>query len=273
MLRTAPDWRDIGCTVGNGGFSLRKIASALRVLEKKEEIFAMRPRAWSANRFLPYEDLFWAFCSTVSALGFHVPDVRTALAFSVGMDIGHAYRRMPAWMPFGCHGWSWVDYWFWKPLVEMRGYDLPEPAGRGAIRRRKRWTARYLVRRLAREKRAHEVIDRLWAGVTEGQRPVALWGWGKDGKEIFPLLEYSDVPLAFVFDKGRNATSAGGIAVLSPDFSVICATHLFILIATSKYEDDVARELELHALKETRDFLRYSTFVEMVADEYLQSFR
>ena len=86
-MRRTDSWRDIGCSVGNGGFSLRKISSMLRVLRRKKEIFARRPEAWEENRFLPAEDLFFSFCATIPELDFHVPDFRTALEFAVGDDV------------------------------------------------------------------------------------------------------------------------------------------------------------------------------------------
>ena len=63
MRRWEKNWKDIDCTVGNGGFSLRKISSAIRVLSEKKKIFARMPESWKENQFLLWEDLFFSFCS------------------------------------------------------------------------------------------------------------------------------------------------------------------------------------------------------------------
>ena len=70
------------------------------------------------NRFLDGEDLFFSFCANLSELDFHVPDFLTALDFSVEWDIGHAYQRMPEWLPFGVHAWYPIGYQHWKLLIE-----------------------------------------------------------------------------------------------------------------------------------------------------------
>ena len=66
--RYAKDWKAVGCNIGNGGFSLRKIASMIRILEQKEYIYARKPKEWKENRFLSCEDVFFAFCSTISII-------------------------------------------------------------------------------------------------------------------------------------------------------------------------------------------------------------
>ena len=52
------NWKEIGCNIGNGGFSLRKIKSFIKVLNQMEYILDRRPKDWTREHFLPMEDVF-----------------------------------------------------------------------------------------------------------------------------------------------------------------------------------------------------------------------
>jgi len=54
-----PIWYFIGGRVGNGGFSLRKISSAIRMLECWNDIVGESPLA---SVFWQWEDVFWGYC-------------------------------------------------------------------------------------------------------------------------------------------------------------------------------------------------------------------
>ena len=122
MESTDAIWRFISGRVGNGGLSLRKISSALRMLDHwptmvRGTIFESLFRQW--------EDLYWGFCSQKDTLNFRVPDIHTALAFAVQGNVGHAYKRMKnGWRPFGCHGWWQMEFAFWRPIIEGYGYSF-----------------------------------------------------------------------------------------------------------------------------------------------------
>ena len=119
---TGPVWHFIGGRVGNGGFSLRKISSALRMLNKWPSL-AESPLA---NIFWQWEDVFWGYCSRQSDWNFKVPNIQTALSFAVQDNVSHVQIRMKnGWRPFGCHGWWQMDYEFWQPIIEACGYKFP----------------------------------------------------------------------------------------------------------------------------------------------------
>lgn len=117
-----PVWHFIGGRVGNGGFSLRKISSALRMLNKWPEL-AESPLA---NIFWQWEDVFWGYCGQQPDWNFKVPNLQTALSFAVQDNVSHARGRMKnGWRPFGCHGWWQMDYEFWQPIIAACGYKFP----------------------------------------------------------------------------------------------------------------------------------------------------
>lgn len=265
--RHSANWIDIGCNVGNGGFSLRKISSTLRVLEHKEAIFRRKPKAWKQNMFLPCEDLFFAFCSTIPELDFHVPEFLPALDFAVGWDIGHAFDRMPAWMPFGCHGWNLSEYWFWKPIIESYGYVLPEPKGAQKIQRARCRAGRHILERLPRASTQHrkKVFEILAALLPDGHRRLALWGGGTYRRVITQLLRRSGRDVAVVFDRSATASStAEGVALSRPDVRTIREQALFVLVTTTTYEEEICEELSSQELSEGRDYLRISELLYRV---------
>lgn len=124
MSRFDPMWNYIGKRVGNGGFSLRKISSAIAMLSKWKEIAANTPLE---SFFWQWEDIFWSYCSRRKDLNFQVADLRTAVQFAVQGDVARAYKRMEkGWRPFGCHGWWQTDYSFWRAVINAAGYHLDE---------------------------------------------------------------------------------------------------------------------------------------------------
>lgn len=123
VYRFTPHWHAIHCSVGNGGFSLRKIQAAIHILEKRSDWMSGHP---FADVFNEWEDLFWAYCGQNKSLKFCIPTVDQALHFAVQDDVAHIYKRMGQQQPFGCHGWYKANLIFWRYYIESCGYQLPE---------------------------------------------------------------------------------------------------------------------------------------------------
>ncbi len=113
--RGKPSKQDLYDKVGNGGLSLRKVASHLRVTCEQEE----RIRFFlSQKRFHLYnEDVFWA----TEAKGFVYPDAREALRFSFDKYPAYCYRLNGRRLPFGCHAWYKRKMrGFWRRFIPVR---------------------------------------------------------------------------------------------------------------------------------------------------------
>ena len=275
VKRYDANWKDFGCFVGNGGLSLRKISSTLRVLQQKERIFAMRPKNWKENRFLIWEDLFFAFCSTIPSLDFHVPNVRTALTFSVSEDVGHMHQKMPEEMPFGCHAWERLDYWSWKPLIERCGYRLPEPQGASAVHWRRRIVEQYVLRRILREKGRHSTAAlQAMKDFLPEERSIVLWGGGTYGKLALSLCRAVGREPVACFDKKADARRGiGQVPMVLPDMDRIRREHLFVFITTLKYEDEIQMDLSKHGCREGEDYICMSDVMHEIFRRYAKSFR
>lgn len=146
-----PDARVVG--VGNSGFSLRRIASCLRV---GKTFMKMRPtreiiREWrvrgiggptdllrvardvvlgnnffgSLNGYRGHEDFFW--CNLVPSRfpWFHVAPYEIARRFAFEANPARLYRECGNTLPFGCHQWRVYEPEFWQSKVD--GLRSPRP--------------------------------------------------------------------------------------------------------------------------------------------------
>lgn len=256
------DWQDIKCYVGNGGLSLRNITKCITVLKQKEYIFSRKPECWSDNRFLEWEDLFFAYSSTFSDLDFTVPDYKTALSFSVGADVAHVYQRMPEWLPFGCHAWYAIDYWHWKPIIEKQGYSLPDLTGLMMYSSRYQHVRLYVVSRYGRKDQNH-LLEKILSRFLNNRRSVVIWGWGLYGKCCKNLLDLGGVLVDKVYDKEfSNETYKDDMRFMPIDIDLIKKSKEFVIVSTIKYEDDIRKVLVEYGLVQGEDFVLFSEIAE-----------
>ncbi|MDR2534048.1 MAG: hypothetical protein LBC81_04655 [Tannerellaceae bacterium] len=110
-FRGRPNKQDLYNKVGNGGLSLRKVQSHIRVAnERASEInrFVSQKRSHLFN-----EDVFWA-----SVPEFSYPDVNKSLRFSFDKYPRLSLKLTGGVLPFGCHGWySRKMRRFWRDVI------------------------------------------------------------------------------------------------------------------------------------------------------------
>lgn len=139
--------------VGNGGLSLRKVKSALKVLNRFSYLKGPRYlfslyfnseqsitlfRFWELlkkltiannthflfNDYDKNEDVFWGRYANRNFSWFRVPSPREALQFSMEVQPKEMYKINDQQLPFGCHAWWKYDLDFWTPFIEARGHNL-----------------------------------------------------------------------------------------------------------------------------------------------------
>ncbi|HEY3039012.1 MAG TPA: DUF5672 family protein [Pyrinomonadaceae bacterium] len=143
--------------VGNGGFSLRRVASFLRVIDSpgfhleldryqsafnrdigtKEDAQASGIRERIARRlrffenreavakdiarraktFGMNEDYFWSFKAVKYYPDFKIATVEDGLRFAFEVRPRQCYELNNRQLPFGCHAWNKYDPNFWKPFL------------------------------------------------------------------------------------------------------------------------------------------------------------
>lgn len=92
--------------VGNGGFSLRHVRTALWSLR----LLAFGRRGWVGN-----EDLFWSFYVPSYLPWFRIPSADVAVHFGFEQEPEECFKRAGGRLPFGCHRWMTYGTEFWRP--------------------------------------------------------------------------------------------------------------------------------------------------------------
>ncbi|HEX5692000.1 MAG TPA: DUF5672 family protein, partial [Roseiflexaceae bacterium] len=103
-------------TVGNGGFSLRKVDSALAVLASTQHPLYDRFVGRASATMGLHEDIFWSFDAPKFVDNFRIPTPREALQFSFETEPRYCYRENGYRLPFGCHAWP-GERDFWEPFL------------------------------------------------------------------------------------------------------------------------------------------------------------
>ena len=133
--------------VGNGGFSLRKIRSFLKVIYSKEyfiepseywEFYSSKPKLiqylnfpkkilkrftmfnnarLELSKYRDNEEAFWANRATHYYPEFKIPSVNTALRFGFECLPRYCFEKNNNTLPFGCHAWQKYDREFWEPYL------------------------------------------------------------------------------------------------------------------------------------------------------------
>ena len=103
-------------TVGNGGFSLRKVDAALAVLTAAHHpLYDRHVQNVLAGNL--HEDIFWSFLAPQLLDRFRIPSPREALLFAFETEPRYCYRENHQRLPFGCHGWPSYEREFWERFL------------------------------------------------------------------------------------------------------------------------------------------------------------
>lgn len=103
--------------VGNGGFSLRKVASHFAIAKEKEK-FILNFLNAKEKEIYAIEDVFWSLKAPEFDANFRIPDYKEAVKFAIDRKPKIALALNNNQLPFGCHGINKskvID--FWKPIL------------------------------------------------------------------------------------------------------------------------------------------------------------
>jgi hypothetical protein len=135
-------------SVGNGGFSLRRVPDFLKVLSRprifKNTLMQSWPGNWRSTiyRYLKdyhsfvfsdthlnidvNEDLFWGLFVPARCSFFKVPRAQDAIAFAFEAYPEHLYQLNHQRLPFGCHAWQRYQPEFWRQIAIDKGLPLAQ---------------------------------------------------------------------------------------------------------------------------------------------------
>ncbi|CAM4039373.1 DUF5672 family protein [Flavobacterium weaverense] len=104
--------------VGNGGFSLRKTASHLKIIKENEDLITTLINN-KEKELCAIEDVFWSLKAPEIDPNFKIPEYKEALGFAMDRKPKLALELNSNQLPFGCHAINKpkvID--FWKPILD-----------------------------------------------------------------------------------------------------------------------------------------------------------
>jgi hypothetical protein len=129
-------------SVGNGGFSLRRVPDFLKVLSRPRIFKNVLMESWPGNvvstayRYLKdyhsfvfgdvhlnidvNEDLFWGLFVARQCPFFRVALPKEAIAFAFEAHPDHLYQLNEQALPFGCHAWKRYQPEFWLGVTQAK---------------------------------------------------------------------------------------------------------------------------------------------------------
>jgi hypothetical protein len=109
--------------VGNGGFSLRKVATMIRITEEQRpHIEHLLAHPGPDN--LHVEDKYFSLVAPGRYPGMRIPDYREAVGFCIDRRPQLALEIHGGRLPFACHGFDKRNVRrFWQPIIERADRD------------------------------------------------------------------------------------------------------------------------------------------------------
>ncbi len=228
--------------VGNGGLSLRKVNSFIKILKNM-----------NIEDDSVVEDIFWASCDGED---FHVAPIDIALQFAFECDVEECYLRNGKCLPFGCHAWGKYNYNFWKPYIENEGYNyVMENKSILDSGRDYRYleTDREIIR-----KSCDQYLH------SEGKE-IYIWGAGKWGEECGWLLIKCGMDQFRYVDTSsiKQQKTLWGIGIESPE---ILMEHkkdnIIVIVAVKGKEIEILDMMKRKGYHYQQDVFFYSDWIE-----------
>ena len=135
-------------SVGNGGFSLRRIPDFMRVLSRPRVFQNILMQSWPGSwmstiyRYVKdyhsffyhnthinidvNEDLFWGLFVPARCSFFKVPSAQEAVAFAFEAHPDYLYQLNQQRLPFGCHAWQRYQPQFWQTVIAENNLYLSD---------------------------------------------------------------------------------------------------------------------------------------------------
>lgn len=251
-------WREYH--VGNGGLSLRRVNTFLRVLEKRSIICSHHKR----NVFENGEDNFWAFCGINGKIDFVVPDIQVASNFSTQSNCFNGLELIKkTGLPFGTHHFPKWNYDFWREYVYEQGYDLPAASDVEYVNTLENDNyyndadaeINYIIGLIHKRSVSNEDF-----GLLESCS-YSLWGGGEWGYRIQRICKEMGISISSVYDSSPEGSCIVSLPVNTPDLSRIMDARLLrderIVVSTQNCEEEICLELKKIGMIENQDYIPF----------------
>lgn len=272
-----------GGRVGNGGFSLRKISSCIRMTNCRNhiigEVFANIP---DDGIHIRAEDQFFSWCGYNKNYDFRVPDIKTAVGFALECDVQHAYRKLNEKnLPCGVHAWSKSLFFYcWKNFIKQSfgcregDIDLIERC----VYENYIGDYKYFIYNSLIPYLHSRLSRRLVCGVHIDEKltrndSYIIWGNGVIGNRMMNMLKTLGYNIIGIVDKKVIQTERGHYCLYPvKDVELLCNRGKFI-VAVKDAVSEISGILNGYGLKKNRDYFLYTDIEQEFVFEYLKKFR
>lgn len=263
VSRKVANWRSIGARVGNGGFSLRKIQSAINVLNYKEEIISGHE---VEQEILKYEDLFFAYCGVRDDVDYNVAPVDVALRFAVDAEFKGYFKNGMKKLPFGCHAWHKQFVNHWRPHIEKFEYDLTPIVEKQKTYSKYDYPGYCITKRIIRM--TNNKYDFNFSDIFSEGEELCIWGIGKYGKEYVKLFKRLSINISFIIDMNSDIGDAyEGISIYNTNAPIVKKFNGVCVITSKVHEREIEQQAMSLAISR---IVKYSDFQKILVKEYFR---
>lgn len=240
--------------VGNGGFSLRRVDSFIRLLEKEGDMDSR------SN-----EDFSYA---VLGSENFRIAPLRVALQFAFEREVRKCFRLNGEKIPFGCHAWEKYDFDFWKPYIEAQGYtvnaiDCHTANDDGSLENLycKLRDISFFWENIYSEEFLLEALSNVFLKKVDS---YIIWGAGYRGRLLWKMLRDVRQPVKYIIDSNEmlNGKYVEGCEIRNSLESNI--ERIGVIIAIGKYGAEVAGQLKRKGFRYREDFIFLEDIIPII---------
>ena len=237
--------RECKSYVGNGGLSLRRVASFIELLDNNKT----KANSWTKN-----EDVFF------SKIGYDNEEFKVASSFIADkFSLEHRYYKYNIARikkeVFACHAWNKFDFNTIENIMSEYKYEMNfKHKEFGKLKKyRKNKILEYLV------KRYNEVLFRGYANAffsNYKDKDISIYGYGEEGKLWHNIFEKYNIKIKYIYD---NSNLKQKCIYNKIDITKFCNNGRFIIITSIMHEEVITERLLNLGLIENVNFIKIST--------------
>lgn len=244
--------------VGNGGLSLRKVDSFIRILEDRKPL---------QREQIKNEDLFF---SAIIDEKFKIAPKEIALQFSFERQVRLCYEQNHCQLPFGCHAWGRYDFTFWKPFIEQFGYVLQDMCFCLENEDEKRKKEYSFWRKFS------DFFENGWNVGKTRQKLKRILGWDDRAFIIFGAGFYGcglarwfmdmEIPVKCFYDNNveLDVKTLNGYPVVHASILQEHKENNLILVSSYEYESHISQQLTDMKYEKGKDFITLTELLDLL---------
>lgn len=241
--------------VGNGGLSLRKVPSFIRILEERKPLLGDQ---------IKNEDLYY---SSIVDEKFRIAPIDIALQFAFERQVKKCFELNKRQLPFGCHAWERYNLNFWKLYIEQFGYKVDETLKTGnedTIRSKEYLLWEGFSQSVFDEQEMQKVNEKIKVLFEKANNSCIIFGAGFYGNSFSRW--FSDIGIYVMFFCDNNmfleGKSLNGIKIIGADKLLKKKGNSLVVILNYQYENDIAEQLKSIGLKPEKDFITLTDLIK-----------